>query len=187
MAPTLDEFLGKKEKGGEEEESSRLALVPGEVLAELVERVARLEEKVEKLEEELQELKRRHASGRQRRAEEKEERGRPPSLFQKALDALNAKGYVSLVKDLSRRNPDELGRVLKRLEQMGGVVLEVEGDTLIVHPSVYREFREKLETVEERDPVACAELFGRAGKLFNELYRRGLLYYSSKESRWKML
>ncbi len=187
MAPTLDEFLGRKGRKREKLEESGLALVSEEVLGELVERVARLEERVGKLEEELQELKKRHASGRQMRAQEKEERSRPPSLFQRALDALNAKGYVSVVKDLGKGDPEEHERVLKRLEQMGGVVMEVEGDTLIVHPSVYREFRERLETVGERDPVACVELFGRAGKLFNELYRRGLLYYSSKDSRWRML
>ena len=183
MGPGLDKYLGPEGKRGGEE---GLTLVPRDVLAELMERLTRLEERVADLERRLGDLERRQGGGSRGRGEGSPQR-KGSSAFQRALEAMNEKGFVSIAVDLAKLPQEERDRAVKRLEQMGGVKLELEGDTIIVHPSVYREFKSKLETVGERDPVASVELFGRAGRLFNELYRRGLVFYDARAGRWRML
>lgn len=184
MARRLDDFLG-----GDDGEREELTLVPRSSIEQLLEKIQELEARVSRLEKAVEELKRARRASRQGggSADSQGSRRGAPSGFQRALEALNDKGYVSIRSDLGRFSEDEVERVVKRVEQMGVVKLDLGEDVLLVHPRVYREFREKLQSVGERDPVACVEIFGRAGKLFNELYRRGALYYSVKEGRWRIL
>jgi len=187
----LEKFFSKR--GGEDDDDD-LVVTPRGVLEELVRRVESLEKRVSKLEEEIRGLKEGAARGRAfSRAkapvveEARHREGKVPSLFRKALEQMNEKGYVSVSRDLGGEDAPGVDSAVRRLLQLGGVKMALGDDMLIVHPTVYREFKSKLETINERDPVACVELFGRAGKLFNELYRRGAIFYDSRRSRWVLI
>ncbi len=146
-------------------------------LKELSVRIKSLEDRLYKIEEELKRL----GSGERRRRPAREEAG-SRRIMEIVMDKLNKQGYITASRDLLGVSNKE--EVMQRLKRLGCVEISIGDDMLIVHPRVYRELTEKLKVISDQDPIEAMEKMGEAKNLFNELVRRGYLFFDFKKKRW---
>jgi len=190
-AKTLKDFLGSAEgRAGEAPEAALALSRLEEALESLASAVEELERAVRELAERLGEALRLLPEERGEEAEAPEEGGgHPPApgAAEAVVKEALAAGFVSL-KALEALKPSERLKAISALKREGFVEVSVGGDVLLVEPAVYKAFVEGISSAaKSSDPQEAAEALGPAGRLFNELHRRGALYFDAKSSRWKLL
>ncbi|MEM1619250.1 MAG: hypothetical protein QXU97_03600 [Fervidicoccaceae archaeon] len=147
-------------------------------LEELENSVVRLEGSVEALEEALS-----SAQISREKAEARRSLERAPSW----AEVLESRGFVSLARDLERLPPSERLKVLSELRARGAIELKMGDDVLYVDPRVYEELVSRLPETKTGDPIAVAESLGKASMLFNELFRRGMVFFDVREKKWRVI
>jgi len=90
---------------------------------------------------------------------------------------------VQLLSEVKPRNPSAF---LRKAREEGVVIVEgAKGDVALVDPEFWAEFKTLLKHLPYRLEEAEIELGGEEEKLFKFLRENALIYFDSKENRWK--
>ena len=90
---------------------------------------------------------------------------------------------VQLLSEVKPRNPSAF---LRKAREEGVVIIEgAKGDVALVDPKFWAEFKTLLKHLPYRLEEAEIELGGEEEKLFKFLRENALIYFDSKENRWK--
>jgi len=190
---SLRDYIERREEGGSRgsalEEGSLLAEVLSAIdsaLEKLGSRVRELEESARRLEESLH-LLRADLYRAPPPGEAVLPRAGGEAALARVYRELESVGFVSMRRALEPLRVRDRLRVVEELKRGGLVELKLEDDTLFVDPEVYELLVRGLSELRSGDPEEAVEALGRAGRLFNELFRRGLLFFDARRGEWRML
>ncbi len=169
----IDDFLGE---GCDPEEVARLAAEKAVALLarSLLEEIRELRARVEKLEEEVRRSGRRGG-------------GRRGSVVDRVGEVLERERFVlgSQARGKTGLSPQALLGIVSGME--GVRVIDAGGDYVVFDSIGFEEFQALLSSIQSGDPEEAAREMGSFRDAFNALRRGGVVYYSGREKRWKIV
>ncbi len=201
-ARRIDDYIapGSRGRGPPGQQGDREAGCPEELLARVAERAAEkvtalyltklldeidaLRREVDALRSEVQRLARAVARSHQRRGSQGDAGGRRKGSG--LAELLSKEGYI-LGGEARARLGYGPARLQSEAEELGAVVVELDGDLAIVDRRIFEEFLAELASVDTPDPNEAARRLGRFERLFNELRRSGRVYFDARRGYWRLL
>ena len=148
-------------------------------IADLVEAVEALREELEKVRERVKQLEERAAAAEQPPATTY--RGRRRS----AIDRLKEQGIVFESDVQWLRDRDAF---FERLRREGALILDIGGERVAVDRRFWENFVDKVEKLPTANDDEIRVLLTEPQyKLFQRLKERGLIYFDSREKKWKFV
>lgn len=191
----IDEYLGGGRRPVESrasdcdkiiaERAAELAAekVAARFISRIVDEIEAMRREVESLKTEVEKLSKQLQSIRASGGVRQRHRGKGGSNL---AEVLAKEGFI-----LGSEAKAKLGlgplRLKSEAEEMGAVVIEMEGDIAVMDRRAYEEFVALLASVKTSDPIEAARQMGRYERLFTELRRSGRAYFDARRSMWRIL
>ncbi|MDM7275305.1 MAG: hypothetical protein P3X22_004185 [Thermoprotei archaeon] len=154
------------------------AIVSRRVLSEL----KAIRDSIERIEKEIEELKNKCKPEGPREAEKRRE---PAQAGAQLLEHIRRRGYI-LASD-ARKLGLSPAALMNEASRQGLIVINAEGDAIIMSDQSFREFSSILGEIKTSDPEEALKAAGRYSRAFNVLRRAGVIYYSQKAGKWVMV